>query len=288
MSCGVKIILYIAYHDTIPQIKSDCLVPIYSGRKDGDNIGDNSNYCELRAQYWAWKNGPSCDYIGFFHPRRFLASYGLIKLPTCFRPTPYKIYKSPDEKAYTEERLVELLKGVDVVAPVKEYTGIKVYQNYSTSKRQRASDLDLIREIIYKEYPEFSTAVDEYLNGEGEYYGNIYIMKYAYFEQYCAWLFSVLSKFDTLVFKPMPQTDGLLGERLFGIFFTWLQMQSNVQCGELPRLFFSDYDDENHNFRLRAFINYIFPPSSEQRSMLNRIRYNLRKLDFRSKLNSKM
>ena len=34
---------------------------------EGDNIsGKNPDYCELTAQYWAWKN-IDCDYYGFFH-----------------------------------------------------------------------------------------------------------------------------------------------------------------------------------------------------------------------------
>lgn len=39
---------------------------------EGDNIsGKNPDYCELTAQYWAWKN-IDCDYYGFFHYRRYL------------------------------------------------------------------------------------------------------------------------------------------------------------------------------------------------------------------------
>ena len=38
----------------------------------GENISEkNSMYCELTAQYWAWKN-LNADYYGFFHYRRYL------------------------------------------------------------------------------------------------------------------------------------------------------------------------------------------------------------------------
>ena len=38
----------------------------------GENISSkNKMYCELTAQYWAWKN-LDADYYGFFHYRRYL------------------------------------------------------------------------------------------------------------------------------------------------------------------------------------------------------------------------
>ena len=39
---------------------------------EGEHISEkNPDYCELTAQYWAWKN-IDCDYYGFFHYRRYL------------------------------------------------------------------------------------------------------------------------------------------------------------------------------------------------------------------------
>ena len=38
---------------------------------EGENISDkNPMYCELTAQYWAWKN-LDADYYGFCHYRRY-------------------------------------------------------------------------------------------------------------------------------------------------------------------------------------------------------------------------
>ena len=40
---------------------------------EGEHIsGKNKLYCELTAQYWAWKN-LDADYYGFFHYRRYLS-----------------------------------------------------------------------------------------------------------------------------------------------------------------------------------------------------------------------
>ena len=48
---------------------------------EGDNIsGKNPDYCELTAQYWAWKN-IDCDYYGFFHYRRYYIRKGRLWRP---------------------------------------------------------------------------------------------------------------------------------------------------------------------------------------------------------------
>ena len=40
---------------------------------EGEHISEkNPDYCELTAQYWAWKN-MEADYYGFFHYRRYFS-----------------------------------------------------------------------------------------------------------------------------------------------------------------------------------------------------------------------
>ena len=44
----------------------------YAHDDEGENISrKNRAYCELTAQYWAWKNCQA-EYVGFFHYRRYL------------------------------------------------------------------------------------------------------------------------------------------------------------------------------------------------------------------------
>ena len=77
-----RIKILISYHKESEIITSEIMKPIQVGAKaspldlgilrddQGTNISDkNDRYCELTAQYWAWKN-LDADYYGFMHYRR--------------------------------------------------------------------------------------------------------------------------------------------------------------------------------------------------------------------------
>ena len=78
-----NISLYTVYHKNSHIIKNSYIKPIQVGDgasienidyrdNQGINIAEkNNSYCELTAQYWAWKNDKNSDYIGIMHYRRF-------------------------------------------------------------------------------------------------------------------------------------------------------------------------------------------------------------------------
>lgn len=272
--------LYIVYHKDVQIPEGPCLRPLRSDRTDGNNIAAKKDYCELRAQYWTWKNtAPSDDeYVGFFHYRRYLDfSRGkAVPLPVKKRGLPYRIVRWPQAEQYTPHKIAQCIKSFDVIAPTWEYTGIKVWDRYPQSDKQRGEDLQMVYGIIKEKYPEFSEAADRYLSGYGEYYGNMYIMRGRLFREYCAWLFDILAEFDKLAITPLPHTNGFLGERLFGIYFTWLQSQQGIRCGELPRLLFSGYDDNLHSLALKKITNCILPPASLCRVQVTKLLIRLK------------
>lgn len=266
--------IFVVSHKPIEIPSTDILFPIRSDRRDGINIADKEAYCELRAQYWVWKNMmlDRKEYVGFFHFRRYLdIARSFIYVPSSQqRPLPYYIKKEPNVHDYTSEK-IQAANEFDIIAPVWEYTGENIWKRYAKSKGHRKEDLQLVYKIIKQKYPDFISAANSYLEGEGEYFGNIYIMRWDLFEKYCEWLFGILEEFDSKVCEKLKYTNGYLGERLFGIYFTWLQSQNGIICGECPRILFSCYDDHEHHFFQKKLLNIILPPGTKRRKYMKKI-----------------
>lgn len=260
--------LYVVYHKELDLPNISSLTFFRSDTMNGENIAHLKDYSELRAQFYVWKNTRS-NYVGFFHYRRYLEldKGKLFRLTTTKRPNPYRIQRIPEVGLYEEDKIAEIVSDLDVIAPVWEYTGISVRERYAMATGHRASDLQIIEEIISEKYPEYHAAAKEYLDGRGEYFGNIYIMKWGCFDNYCRWLFDILDQFDQRVKDLLPRTDGFLGERLFGIYFTWMRNIPKFKCAELPRLHFYGYDDRYHNFSSLRFINLLLPAGSRRRAV---------------------
>ncbi len=272
--------LFVVSHKDIPLPEATYLYSMRSDRSDGINIAKKSNYCELRAQYWIWKNKQynNTDYVGFFHYRRYLnlSEHSIFSVPAKRRPIPYFIQEKPCKELYSDSRLKNTLMMYDVIAPVWEYTGVSVWDRYQMSNKQRIQDLTAIYQIIREKYPQYLDAADAYLSGHGEYFGNIYLMRWDYFQTYCQWLFSILTEFDQRTPDAPPSTDGFLGERLFGIYFTYLIAQPEVRCGECPRLHYYIYDDATHHIKSERIINIFLRPGSKLRSIVRNMYYKLR------------
>ena len=248
--------LFVVAHKDVFLPNSSILFLINPDKNDGDNISHMENYSELRAHYWVWKNEPDeTDTVGFFQFRRYL---DFLSTDT---KKPYTIRKFPKAADYTYSQ--NTAEGLDVIAPLPEYTGKTVWDRYGLY--HRVDDLRLVYDIIGKKYPEHLTPADLYLNGKFEYYGNLYIMRREVFNDYYSWLFSILTEFDSLSKSIAPRTQGYIAERLFGVWFTKQKEDGIRTWKEVPRVHFWGYDDENHNLRCDKLVNFFLPPGSKRR-----------------------
>lgn len=241
---------------------ADTRFPGFLHDDSGENISEkNRAYCELTAQYWAWKN-VEADYLGFFHYRRYL-------YPDENAKRPYRIEGAPTPELLAKldfERFPELISQYDLIFPMGEDMRIFVRDHYRKAPFHHGKDLALVEEIIRARRPAYIADMEAYLSGTACYFGNIFIMRRNVFQDYCGWLFPILAEFDRRAdlsgYGPQEQrVDGYLAERLLGI---WITHHRKLKTLELPRVHFL----ENPMARRRKkFINFLLPPGSLRRSM---------------------
>lgn len=259
------------------QVGADFEHKLFQGMQP-DNTGENISflnrrYCELTALYWAWKN-VSADYYGLFHYRRYFSF-----IETHIRP--YKILTEPDNSTlllhgFEPQNMLEVINKYDIIVPVPEKMFISAYDHYKQSKYHHIEDLEMIRDIVKVFYPNFSEAVEEYFESKELFFGNMSIMKKDIFNDYCRWLFKILNEFDNRKdfsnynSKEM-RVNGYLGERLLGIYCTWLKQKENIRIGYLPRIHFEAFPGETDNFKQMKMISKILPPGTMRRSIVKKI-----------------
>lgn len=234
----------------------------------GENISQkNRSYCELTAQYWARKN-VDADYYGFFHYRRYL-------YPDLSAKRPYIIEREPslaclDRLGY--EDFSRLIEQYDLIIPKGENMYVPVREHYTNAPFHHRKDLALVERIIRERRPEYADAMETYLSGGVCYFGNIYIMRRAVFEDYCNWLFPILEEFDRRAdlsgYGPQElRVDGYLAERLVGVYGAFQRGAGRLRIGELPRVHF-DALDGGAGPHKRCILYRLLPPGTRRRALI--------------------
>ena len=259
------------------------LTPLNVNKDNGINIGSYTKYCELRAQYYIWKNNSffSDSSIGFFHFRRYLdLKYLLRPEKKCKRP--YTIKKNPNILSLNPLAMSESIRKYDIIAPIAEYTGIPVWKRYISYPGHSIEEIKLAREYIKNNFSDYMCTFDKYMCGNKEFFCNMYIMKWKVFQEYCNWLFPILDYVSTQFYDNLGEKAlGFLSERLFGIYFL-KQKESHSASSyiEIPRVHFWKYDDEQHHFFWSRYINFLLPPGSQRRALVKCVLKKQREVSF--------
>ena len=188
----------------------------------GINISDrNKSFCELTAQYWAWKN-TSYSIYAFVHYRRFFQA-----------PDPPEKGKS---EIIPEKKLFGLLSECDVVLAKPVCSLRTVRDTYGAV--HGFSDLDNLRTLIASVCPDYLDPFDKVMNSHSFSPFNMYAMNADHFNQYMEWLFSLLFEFEKQI--DIERRDvyntrvfGFLAERLLNV---WIN-KNNLKVSYLPVLF---------------------------------------------------
>ena len=210
----MKTKIIIAMHKTYNVPVDEVYQPLHVGaygketiagaRRDdeGENISQkNPYYCELTGLYWAWKN-LDADAIGLVHYRRYFVNRN-------------------DEILSTAE-VEKLMDACDVAVPTKRRYYIEsLYSHYAHTLD--GAHLDMAREIIANRYPEYLQACDKVYKRTWGYMFNMCIMRREYLDEYCTWIFDILSQLE----EKIGILDDAFSARLYGrvseiLFDVWL------------------------------------------------------------------
>lgn len=181
--------MFVVTHKEIPVKLPENYIPIQVGKcntgielpyirdDSGDNISlKNSNYCELTAIYWLWKNYDLPQYVGICHYRRYLVK-GLFS------------------KFIDEQEVIKEMENKDVILPEEFHNQMTVYDYYIKGSGVK-KDIDQLRKIVECNYKDYLEDYDYITKAESTSYCNIAIMKREDFKSYCEWLFDVLFELE--------------------------------------------------------------------------------------------
>ena len=268
----VKIL--ISCHKPSAALRSDIFQPIQVGAAladrrfegmlqddKGDNISHlNRSYCEMTAQYWAWKN-LKADYYGFFHYRRYLSlsekhfredRYGNVYEPTLSND-PKQQERLAKRYGWTDDHIRSLMRKYDIVTiedrDADDRDGsVTVRQQYAAAPYLFEKDLNCLMDIIHEKSPDYEKAATAYLDGTRAYYCNMFICRADIFKDYCAWAFPILTEFcrriDMSGYNTQQlRTPGHLAERMWGIYYSKLKETGKYRTKEMQCVVFSDTEN---------------------------------------------
>lgn len=263
--------ILIACHKNSSYVKSNIMKPIQVGAvnkkhlegmlhdDDGINIsGENPKYCEITAQYYAWKNLTDFDYIGLFHYRRYLSFNDTKKFDVDIWQNVSEgvMDDSVVEKYHLDDTTINLFaEKYDVILPeIKDIRkmpsmGNNMREQYLGSGYLHECDYNTMMTVLNEKYPEFTKYALEYENGHTTYLNNMFIMKREIFNAYSAWLFDILEECDKRIDYSdysieAIRTLGHLAERLLNIYCLYLKSQNKYKFKELQTVAFLNTEVE--------------------------------------------
>lgn len=261
--------ILVSCHKPVVYPKSELFLPVHVGAEgkapipgmqpdnEGENISDrNFTYCELTAQYWAWKN-LDADYVGQCHYRRYFCfDDGKCKAndhkqieEDCLSQYTIDKYHIEDEAA-----IRSVVESHDMVtAPRWNVLGAVTPDGTKKTIRGHMvgyglmsdEDVDRLIDICRDKQPDYVDDLISYLNGSMYLGYNCFIMKRELFDRLCEFEFSILKEFDQQFDYSNKTVNrkricGYLGEILYSTFVSHVKKLGNCSIAEKPLVFFDN------------------------------------------------
>lgn len=262
--------ILVSCHKDIVAPQSNVFLPIHVGAASTskslngmqpDNVGENISernftFCELTAQYWAWKN-LEADYYGLCHYRRYFCFDGKKHSANDHKQIEVKNLSNYSLQKYRlddEKLITSIVAQYDLIVP--PYWNVKGAPTPDGPKKTikdhmigygliDEDSVELLINITKRNQPNYYDDLIAYLEGH-DYLGyNCYIMKKELFSQLCEFEFSILLDFDKeFDYSNRTTTQkricGYLGEILFSVFVNSLSKHEDVKIAHYPLVFFDE------------------------------------------------
>lgn len=218
-----KIKILVAQHKDSEIYSNDIYTPIHvgralSGNKSlcllGDDTGDNIShlnpyFCELTAQYWAWKNMHDVEYIGLCHYRRYFKT------------------------EFTKENIDKIMSDYDIILSRRIYLDSNILNWYY--RNLIPEDVDIFFLYMNRLYKNNIQIFNKfYIQRNWINPANMFICKKELFDKFCAWQFKILSD----LFSIIPQSPYTREKRLMGYFaeslLPFYAFENKLRIKELP------------------------------------------------------
>lgn len=171
----------------------------YLKDSDGDNIAIKNNvYCELTAQYYAWKN-MKYEISGLCHYRRYF-----IKTERSFKNSVKLILNDKD--------IEKILSRKKIIIPKLSYRVIENPKLYKDKPKEK-QDYHLVKleEYLLKNHNKYISSWEKFAYGNKISWGNMFISSKEIFDDYSSWMFDIL--FDL---EKQFKEEGKLTPRIMG------------------------------------------------------------------------
>jgi hypothetical protein len=192
------------------------------GDDSGDNISvKNKTYCELTGMYWAWKNLKNVDIIGLCHYRRFFDFHH--QCESFFSNTVFNNDEYDKIDLSIQENDLRKLNNHSIIVASPIHYEVSLYYDYC---RCHLSDdfLTLKKVIEGQNELRYIDAFNKVMYQNNKLHNcNMFIMTWKVYNDYCKWLFRILSKVESEIditnYSPVQKRIfGYMGERLLNVF----------------------------------------------------------------------
>ncbi|KRL26172.1 capsular biosynthesis protein [Limosilactobacillus frumenti DSM 13145] len=252
----MKVKVLVAAHKNYKMPTDPLYLPVFVGKEihpdvnhtfQGDNTGDNISsknptYNELTAIYWGWKN-LDVDAMGLVHYRRYLSLN----------------HRKSLDSVLTEKQVQQLLSNNDIILPPKRRYYIETNESHYLHAHHH-EPFNVMRQVIAEKYPEYVSSFNKVMKRTWAHMFNMFIMKKQPLDEYCTWMFDVLSEVEKRIDISTYSTYekrvyGFLSELLLDV---WLDQHSQYQTVEVKYVFMehTNWFKKGGKFVLRKFTGH--------------------------------